>query len=218
MHERFHPKIGRIRVPVSAAPPAIQPGMRGGLRSAVVTVPAIVALLLFAFPAFPAPRTLEGKVVRVADGDTLTVLTREGTRVKVRLYGIDAPEIRHEEVLGQPYGEEARIALRSLTRGKWVTVDVVEIDAHRRVVGIVRRAGADINREMVRSGYAWAYRRFLSAPYASVYIEAEREARERRLGLWKQNRPDPPWRYKERNRHGSPTSPYRGGTPRGGSE
>jgi endonuclease YncB( thermonuclease family) len=143
---------------------------------------------------------VEGEVTRVIDGDTVTLTTREGTKLRVRLYGIDAPEVRHEEIAGQPFGNEARAALKTLVLGRRVTVEIVDIDAHRRMVGIVHRSGMDINLEMVRSGYAWAYRRYLSAPYASRYLDAEREARGKRLGLWKEANPDPPWEFKRRNR------------------
>jgi endonuclease YncB( thermonuclease family) len=143
---------------------------------------------------------VEGTVTRVSDGDTLILVTGEGTKLKVRLYGIDAPEVRHEKIPGQPFGKEARTALKALALGRKVTLEILDIDTHRRMVGIVRKSGVDINREMVRSGLAWAYRRYLSAPYASEYIAAEKEARGRRLGLWKQDNPDPPWKFKRRNR------------------
>lgn len=174
--------------------------MPGRRRSFVVFLFGVVVFLLFSVPSCAAPREVEGEVTRVADGDTLTLVTREGTKLKVRLYGIDAPEIRHEEMPGQPYAEESKTALEALTLGKRVTVEIVDVDTHGRVVGIVRRDGLDINRDMVRSGFAWAYRRFLSAPYASGYIDVERDARRRGLGLWKQANPDPPWDFKRRNR------------------
>jgi endonuclease YncB( thermonuclease family) len=173
------------------------PGKRG---SSIVFLSAILALLVCSLPSCATPRTVEGTVTRVSDGDTLILVTGEGTKLKVRLYGIDAPEIRHERVPGQPYGREARDALTELTLDRKVTLEIVDIDTHKRMVGIVRISGVDINREMVRSGLAWAYRRYLSAPYASVYIAAEKEARGRRLGLWKQANPDPPWEFKRRNR------------------
>jgi micrococcal nuclease len=167
-------------------------------RFRVVFLSAIVFLLVFSVPSCATPRTEEGRVTRVADGDTLTLVTRTGTKLKVRLYGIDAPEIRHEMLPGQPYGKEAKAALTALVLGRRVTVEIVDIDTHRRMVGIVRRSGSDINLAMVRSGYAWAYRRYLSAPYASEYIAAEKEARGNSLGLWKQANPDPPWEFKRR--------------------
>jgi len=174
--------------------------MSGRFRRAVLFLFAFVALLGSSVPSCASPRTVEGEVTRVIDGDTVTLTTREGTKLRVRLYGIDAPEVRHGEMAGQPYGKEARAALAALALGRSVTVEIVDIDAHKRMVGIVHRSGVDINLEMVRTGYAWAYRRYLSAPYASRYLDAEREARGKRLGLWKDANPDPPWEFKRRNR------------------
>ncbi|MGA7105432.1 MAG: thermonuclease family protein [Candidatus Deferrimicrobiaceae bacterium] len=174
--------------------------MSGRFRRAVLFLFAFVALLGSSVPSCTSPRTVDGEVTRAIDGDTLTLTTREGTKLRVRLYGIDAPEVRHEELAGQPYGKEARSALAALALGRKVTVEIVDIDAYRRTVGIVHRSGVNINLEMVRSGYAWAYRRYLSAPYASRYLDAEREARGKRLGLWKDANPDPPWEFKRRTR------------------
>ncbi len=174
--------------------------MSGRFRRAVLFLFAFVVLLGASVPSCASPRTVEGEVSRVIDGDTVALTTREGTKLRVRLYGIDAPEVRHEKTAGQPYGKEAKEALTALALGRRVTVEIVDIDVHGRTVGIVHRSGVDINLEMVRNGYAWAYRRYLSAPYASRYIDAEREARGRRLGLWKDANPGPPWEFKRRNR------------------
>ncbi len=167
---------------------------------------AVVLALVFAGallhpPAAPAEsRRIVGKVVSVADGDTLTVAPEGAGRVKVRLYGIDAPEVRHKETPGQPFGQNARRALRALTLGRNVAVAIVDIDAHDRAVGVVYESGVDINLAMVREGWAWAYRRYLSAPYASEYLDAEREARAKHCGLWQQPNPSPPWEYRRRAR------------------
>ncbi len=174
--------------------------MPGRCRSPIVFLSAFLVLLVCSVSSCLTPRTVEGTVTRVTDGDTLILVTEEGTKLKVRLYGIDAPEIRHEEVPGQPYGREARDALKELALGRNAMLEIVDIDTHKRMVCIVRVSGVDINREMVRGGFAWAYRRYLSAPYASVYIAAEKEARNRRLGLWRQANPDPPWNFKRKRR------------------
>ena len=170
-------------------------------RFLIVFLSAFVFLLVFSVPSCVTSRTVEGTVTRVTDGDTLILVTSEGTKLKVRLYGIDAPEIRHKEVPGQPYGREAKDALTELSLGRRVTLEILDIDTHRRMVGIIRVSGVDINREMIRSGFAWAYRRYLSPPYASSYIAAQKEARGRRLGLWIQANPDPPWKFKQWNRY-----------------
>jgi endonuclease YncB( thermonuclease family) len=169
-------------------------------RFSVILFLAITTSLVLSIPSHAVIRTVEGKVTKVADGDTLTIVTPEGTKLKVRLYGIDTPEIRHNVRQGQPYGEEAKQALTALTLGKKVKVEIVDIDRYRRMVGIVYESGVNINREMVKDGYAWAYRKYLSSPYASEYIRDEEEARNKRLGLWKQANPIPPWEYRRESR------------------
>ncbi len=166
-----------------------------------VVLALVLAGALLHPPAAPAEtRRIVGRVVGVADGDTLTVARDGADRVMVRLYGIDAPEVRHKETPGQPFGQNARRALRALTLGRSVAVAIVDVDSHDRVVGVVYESGVDINLAMVREGLAWAYRRYLSAPYASEYLDAEREARAKRRGLWQQPNPSPPWEYRRRAR------------------
>lgn len=173
---------------------------RKGIGSAVVLAVVLAAAVLQAPQARAGERDLTGKVVRVADGDTLTVASRGRHRTVIRLYGIDAPEVRHRETPGQQFGRDARQALKALTQGRVVTVAIVDVDTHGRSVGVVHEGGADINLAMVRGGWAWAYRRHLAAPYASEYIGAEREAREARRGLWVQPNPMPPWEFRRRTR------------------
>lgn len=149
-----------------------------------------------------ADRTVEGLVRTVYDGDTLLLETRDGTRLKTRLYGIDAPEIARPDRPGQPFGEAAGRALGSKVTGKRVTAQVVDIDRYQRVVAVVRIGSRDINREMLTEGMAWAYRRYLQPPYASAYTTAESGARARRTGLWRDSRPQPPWEFRELQRGG----------------
>jgi len=135
-------------------------------------------------------------VQKVADGDTVTVFTPEGTKLRVRLFGIDAPEVPHGREPGQPFGEQAQQALERKLLGKLVTLEVVDVDRHRRIVGILRSGPQNINRQMVQEGWAWAYRQYLKGPHASEFISTENEARFRRLGLWEQHNPQPPWEFR----------------------
>jgi len=162
--------------------------------------------LLATLPAYArAPiRVIEGIVLKVTDGDTVQLQDKLGSKVKVRLYGIDAPET--EKVnrktgrvgkQGQPYGQEAFEALRGKVGGKSVTAEVMDIDRYRRAVAVVRYGNRNINQEMVREGFAWAYRRYLDRPHASEYIGAEEQARRERRGLWRQSNPLPPWEFRK---------------------
>jgi endonuclease YncB( thermonuclease family) len=170
---------------------------------------ALLILIPFVIQGKEPIRTEEGLVKKVVDGDTVQVITSEGTRLKIRLYGIDAPEMakinRRTGIVakpGQPYGEEAYRALESKVLGKSVKIVIMDIDRYRRMVSILYLHDEDINLEMVKEGWAWAYREYLTRPHASEYIDAENDARSKKLGLWTQANPLPPWEFRKRLRKG----------------
>lgn len=152
-----------------------------------------------------AGRTIEGMVKAVYDGDTVLLATREESRLKVRLYGVDAPETRKPDKPGQPYGDVARRTLMYKIMGRQVVAEIVDIDQYKRAVAVIRYSGRDINREMVADGMAWAYRQYLQGSYESEYINSENRARSRRTGLWRESNPQPPWDFRKghqgRGRH-----------------
>lgn len=162
----------------------------------------LLQLLLLAGSAH-AGRTVEGMVRAVYDGDTVLLTTREESRLKVRLYGIDAPETQKPDRPGQAYAAISRRTLMYKVMGRRVTAELVDIDKYKRAVAVIRYAGRDINREMVSEGMAWAYRQYLQGAYASEYIGAENLARSRRAGIWREPNPQPPWEFRNgRQRRG----------------
>jgi len=163
----------------------------------VKTLFAVFSLFLLVSADVYAGQTVEGIVKAVYDGDTVLLATREGSRLKVRLYGIDAPETKKPDMPGQPFGEAAKRTLVNKIMGRRVTADIVDIDQYRRPVVVIRCSGVDINGEMVAEGFAWAYRRYLQGPYASEYIAAENRARSRGSGLWHDANPRPPWEFRQ---------------------
>jgi len=179
----------------------------------LLLVPVLLALLCIPniTQAKEPIRTIEGIVSKVSDGDTVHITDPLGTKVKVRLYGIDAPETEKSNKKtgriskpGQPYGEEAYQALRSMIYRKQVKLEIMDIDRYKRAVGIVWLNGKNINQEIVAEGYAWAYRQYLDRPHASEYTQAEELARSKKLGLWQQNNPQPPWEFRrslEKRKH-----------------
>lgn len=149
------------------------------------------AFLLVALTCTAA--TIEGRVVGVADGDTITILDDTRTQHKIRLAGIDAPEKR------QPFGNRSKESLSDLVFSKTVTVETDKRDKYGREVGKVLVNGKDANLEQVQRGFAWhykAYEREQSANDRKVYADAESEAKSARLGLWSDSEPVPPWVFR----------------------
>lgn len=132
--------------------------------------------------------TLKGKVVFVADGDTLTMQVGKNKREKVRLQGIDAPE--HD----QAYGAESGKLLAQLVKDKVVTVRFDKRDDYGRILGYVSLDKQDINLEMVKRGAAWHYTFF--APDDEHLAQAEKAARKAHAGLWKASNPIAPWDFR----------------------
>lgn len=158
-----------------------------------------IALLLFCFILFAGnshAQTVDGIVKAVYDGDTILLATRNQSKLKVRLYGIDAPETKKPDNPGQSFGGIAKRTLMYKIMGRQVQADIMETDQYQRAVAVIRYGGRDINREMVAEGMAWAYRNYLKGAYASEYIDAEERARFRHLGLWRESNPLPPWEFR----------------------
>ncbi|MFT6275477.1 MAG: endonuclease YncB(thermonuclease family) [Halioglobus sp.] len=135
---------------------------------------------------------LTGRVMRVADGDTLTILDAKQKQHKVRLFGIDSPESE------QPYYKAARKALSRLTSGKDVAVTIKDTDRYGRTVGVIYLDNTDINLEMVKLGYAWWYQQY--AKDNQALKQAEQFARSRKLGLWGDPAPMAPWDWRRSQR------------------
>jgi endonuclease YncB( thermonuclease family) len=158
-------------------------GRRGAVRCTIVQA-WLVCLSLSV--AARADDPLIGRVDHVADGDTLTVTADDG-RHRIRLHEIDTPE--HD----QPWSREAREALSSKVGGKYVRVDVEALDDYGRTVGKVWLGERDINRELVREGHAWVYRKYLDD---ESLLADEAAARRARRGLWSLAAPIAPWRWR----------------------
>lgn len=147
----------------------------------------LILLLVIAGTALGA-ELVPGRVVGVHDGDTLTLLTAEKKSIRVRLYGIDAPETK------QPFGSRAKEALSGLVFGKDVRIEVVDKDRYGRTVGRVSLGNTNVNEEMVRRGFVWWYRDF--AKRDKTLKSAESEAMAAKRGLWSEPNPIAPWQWR----------------------
>ncbi len=154
----------------------------------------VITLFLLVFLSLAAlADTVTGKVVKITDGDTLYVLDTNYQQHKVRLARIDAPERE------QAYGLASRKHLLSIVAGKQVTVEYQKRDRYGRIVGKVLLDGIDVCLEQVKVGFAWHYKKYQheqSAEDQRLYADAENKARNERLGLWRENNPNPPWEYR----------------------
>ncbi|EDP6890720.1 thermonuclease [Campylobacter upsaliensis] len=130
-------------------------------------------------------KELIGKVSRVIDGDTIELLAKTSkenpynhiTKLKIRLYGIDAPELK------QAYGKEAKEYLSALVLKQEVSLIIENKDKYERIVGTIFLKGKDINKEMVKNGYAHAYESF-----SKKYLAEQADAKMFKLGLWQDER------------------------------
>lgn len=139
----------------------------------------------------PPTPVLEGRVVRIHDGDTLSLQAGAATQ-RVRLAQIDAPE------QGQPWGRRARQALARLAEGRLARLVVVDRDDYGRTVGDLYVGELFVNEVLVREGHAWAYPRYVRSP---GIVPAEDEARRAGRGLWRLPAAErqPPWEWRRRH-------------------
>lgn len=140
---------------------------------------------------------LSGRVIAVADGDTLTLLDSANQQHKIRLIGIDAPE------KAQDFGQKAKASLSSLAFNQTATADCRKRDRYQRSVCVITVKGKDVGLEQVRLGMAWWYRQYAKEqrPQEQTnYEHAELMAKLHRHGLWNSKNPTPPWDWRRERR------------------
>ncbi|ENK1724480.1 thermonuclease family protein [Campylobacter upsaliensis] len=139
-------------------------------------------------------KELTGKVSRVIDGDTIELLAKTSktnpynhiAKLKIRLYGIDAPELK------QAYGKEAKEFLSALVLKQEVSLIIENKDKYDRFVGTLFLKGQDINKEMVKNGYAHAYESF-----SKKYLAEQADAKMFKLGLWQDEKAVKPSEFRK---------------------
>lgn len=137
----------------------------------------------------------EGKVVEIADGDTITVL-QDRKQVKIRLYGIDTPE------KGQAFGRAAKKYTSALVARKHVKVFSYDKDRYGRTVGVVLVDDVNVNQSLIVAGLAWQYRKYCKASFCDGWLRLEGQAKGSKVGLWSDADPTPPWQYRKDKRIG----------------
>jgi micrococcal nuclease len=150
-------------------------------------------LILLLCPILLFAEEFMAKVIRVIDGDSVNVLRLpEKEELKLRLYGIDAPEWK------QAYGKESKDALKGLLGPNTeISVEVLDKDRYGRLICKLHLNSEDIsaNEWMVSEGNAWHYEKY--APNDMSLQSAEKNARKNKLGLWSSIDPIPPWQFRK---------------------
>jgi len=137
---------------------------------------------------------IEGKVIRVSDGDTIAVLDASNQTTKIRLAGIDAPEKK------QAFGNRSKQSLSDLVYGKQVTIIWNKTDRYGRTIGKVLLDKIDINNQQLVRGYAWFYKKYeneLTMEDRKLYQESENKAKSSKIGLWYDSNPIEPWLFRK---------------------
>jgi endonuclease YncB( thermonuclease family) len=157
---------------------------------------ALVCLLV-ALACTAHAETITGRVVGVADGDTITVLDGDKVQHKIRLAGIDAPEKK------QAFGQRSKESLSDLAFDKTVDVETSKRDRYGRQIGKVLVNGRDANLVQIERGMAWFYRQYQreqSSNDQRLYEAAEDAAKAAKRGLWRDADPVPPWEFRHNKR------------------
>src|ERR1700682_5925830 len=153
----------------------------------------LASLLIFASCSREKPNSISSRVIRIADGDTITILDANNVQHRIRLQGIDAPE------RAQDFSLVSRENLSGLVFGQEVRVEYNKTDQYGRLVGKVFANGQDECLEQVKAGLAWHYKQYEKEQSPSdrqLYAKAEQEARAQKRGLWQDANPVPPWDFR----------------------
>jgi endonuclease YncB( thermonuclease family) len=155
-----------------------------------------LVLVIFLFlSTFANAKTIEGLVVGVADGDTITVLDQQKNTYKIRLQGIDAPEKK------QAFGEKSKQSLHDLVHSKQVRIEYDKEDKYGRIVGKVTVDDVDVCLQQLVLGMAWHYKKYQNEQSVSdraLYSETELKSKSLKLGLWTDDTPMPPWEFRKK--------------------
>jgi endonuclease YncB( thermonuclease family) len=154
----------------------------------------LMALITIFFSLSINAKELIGQVIKVVDGDTITILDANKEQFKIRLSGIDAPE------KNQAFGNVSKQSLSEMVAGKEVQVNYNKRGRYGRIIGKVLLNNEDVNLMQVKRGLAWHYKQYereQEVEDKALYAQEEYLAQKNRLGLWNDKNPIPPWQFRK---------------------
>ncbi len=152
------------------------------------TVLTLACTLLMFFDA--SAQNFGLQELKIIDADTIHI-TQQGQKIKVRLYGIDAPEKKQE------YGNEATTFLTTLLQGKDVFISPITKDRYGRVVAMVYVEGENVQEILLKNGLAWMYPNYCSIDVCEDWAFLQTKAKDTKKGLWQNQNPVPPWVWRK---------------------
>lgn len=148
----------------------------------------ITLTIIFLFISLQAVN-FKARVIGIHDGDSITVLTGENEQMKIRLEGIDCPELK------QAYGQRARLATSELCFGKEVRIELKGKDRYGRILAYIYVGKMCVNKELLQQGMAWHFKKY---NHDAELADLEVQARKSKLGLWAQKDPVAPWEFRKK--------------------
>jgi len=158
------------------------------------TTKFIISAILAMASAAANAEAIEGMIVGVSDGDTVTLLTAQRQQVKIRVQGIDAPE------KSQAFGTVSRQSMAKMVFQKNVQAQCSSTDRYGRKICVIYLNGVDAGLQLVSQGLAWHYKQYAkeqSPRDRATYAYAEENARAQRAGLWTEQNPISPWDFRK---------------------
>lgn len=159
----------------------------------------VMIIVLLTWPVWAY--AFEARVTRITDGDTITVIDKVKHKTKIRLYGIDAPE------MDQRFGLEAKTFMTAMAYARTVEIEQVATGPYGRCVAIVKFANGwnaadtpSLNELLLMAGYAWVDPRYCKQDICAQWRSIERQARDLKNGLWTQDDPQPPWEWRKNSK------------------
>jgi endonuclease YncB( thermonuclease family) len=130
-------------------------------------------------------------VVKIIDGDTFDILTKEKKTFRIRMNGIDSPERR------QDFYQSAKNALAGYIFNKDVKLFITGHDRNKWAIAMVYQNGDNVNLAMIRSGFAWHFKKYSTD---TSFAKAEQQARLAKRGLWSKDHPIAPWEFRRKSK------------------
>lgn len=155
---------------------------------------ALLSVVIILFSISINAKELMGQVIKVIDGDTITILDANKEQFKIRLSGIDAPE------KNQAFGNVSKQSLSEMITGKKVKVDFNKRGRYGRIIGKVLLNNEDVNLAQIKRGLAWHYKQYereQDVEDRALYAQEEYLAQKDKLGLWNDKNPIAPWDFRK---------------------